>query len=209
MFQRLSASSCFYLPAMKLCFTCSKNDVSETVSLFGFLDAFLAESNPSSLFCILVNRLHLVVWFWFVWCVFFLFLLSSSFLCMVNFENVALLCRLLHSAGCPEALFCSTIERILWSSTIAVIHRCPAVLLANGAYAQKSTWKRLTPLCYAKVESLWCRSLHNIATEEPFITSLKNQQILKCRGQDIRLIHVCIFINWTLRAVVYILCTLM
>lgn len=121
MFQRLSASSCFYLPAMKLCFTCSKNDVSETVSLFGFLDAFLAESNPSSLFCILVNCLHLVVWFWFVWCGgFFLFLLSSSFLCMVNFENVALLCHLLHSAGCPEALFVLLYHR----KDSVIIHHC-------------------------------------------------------------------------------------
>lgn len=120
MFQRLSASSCFYLPAMKLCFTCSKNDVSETVSLFGFLDAFLAESNPSSLFCTLVNCLHLVVCFGLFGVFPFLFLFSSSFLCMVNFENIALLCSLLHSTGCPEALFVLLYHR----KDSVIIHHC-------------------------------------------------------------------------------------
>lgn len=52
--------------------------------------------------------------------VFFLFLLSSSFLCMVNFENVALLCRLLHSTRCPEALFVLLYHR----KDSVIIHHC-------------------------------------------------------------------------------------
>lgn len=88
--------------------------------LFGFLDAFLAESNPSSLFCTLVNCLHLVVCFGLFGVFPFLFLLSSSFLCMVNFENIALLCSLLHSTGCPEALFVLLYHR----KDSVIIHHC-------------------------------------------------------------------------------------